>query len=233
MNGDNFSEAALVVLGHGTTQNDGSAAPVYQHAAELRRRKIFAEVREAFWKQEPQIKKVLPEISASRVFIVPLFISEGYFSDEVIPRELGFGELSTLNTPASEASERRRINSLPGQSGATTGQPSTGFDRVLVDAPCSNTGVMRRRVDLRWRIQPEEIERLRTAQLDLLQQAATQVKPGGVLVYSTCSLEPEENGEVVKQFLNEHADFKLESERELLPFADQVDGAFVARLIHG
>jgi 16S rRNA (cytosine967-C5)-methyltransferase len=109
-------------------------------------------------------------------------------------------------------------------------QPSTGFDRVLVDAPCSNTGVMRRRVDLRWRIQPEEIERLRAGQLDLLQQAATQVKPGGVLVYSTCSLEPEENQEVVKQFLSEHAGFKLESERELLPFADNVDGAYVAKL---
>ena len=105
------------------------------------------------------------------------------------------------------------------------------FDRILVDAPCSNTGVMRRRVDLRWRIQPEEIERLRAAQLDLLKQAATQVKPGGVLVYSTCSLEPEENGEVVKQFLSEHADFKLEYERELLPFADQVDGVFVAALV--
>jgi sirohydrochlorin cobaltochelatase len=101
VNGENFSEAALVVLGHGTTQNDGSAAPVYQHAAELRRRKIFADVREAFWKQEPQIKKVLPEISASRVFIVPLFISEGYFSDEVIPRELGFSKNSTLNTQHS------------------------------------------------------------------------------------------------------------------------------------
>jgi 16S rRNA (cytosine967-C5)-methyltransferase len=106
------------------------------------------------------------------------------------------------------------------------------FDRILVDAPCSNTGVMRRRVDLRWRIQPEEIERLRTAQLDLLQQAATQVKPGGVLVYSTCSLEPEENGEVVKQFLKEHADFKLDYERELLPFVDNVDGAYVARLVN-
>jgi 16S rRNA (cytosine967-C5)-methyltransferase len=104
------------------------------------------------------------------------------------------------------------------------------FDRVLVDAPCSNTGVMRRRVDLRWRIQPEEIERLRAAQLNLLQQAATQVKPGGVLVYSTCSLEPEENGEIVKQFLSGHADFKLESERELLPFADGVDGAYVVRM---
>jgi 16S rRNA (cytosine967-C5)-methyltransferase len=115
--------------------------------------------------------------------------------------------------------------------GTAGGTPAARFDRILVDAPCSNTGVMRRRVDLRWRIQPEEIERLRAAQLDLLQQAATQVKPGGVMVYSTCSLEPEENGEVVKQFLNEHANFKLESEHELLPFADQVDGAFVATLV--
>jgi sirohydrochlorin cobaltochelatase len=104
VNGDDFSDAALVVLGHGTTQNENSAAPVFQHASELRRRQIFAEVREAFWKQEPQIKKVLPEISARRVFIVPLFISEGYFSDEVIPRELGFASgLSTLNSDHSRA----------------------------------------------------------------------------------------------------------------------------------
>jgi len=109
-------------------------------------------------------------------------------------------------------------------------QPSTGFDRVLVDAPCSNTGVMRRRVDLRWRIQPAEIQRLRNLQLDLLKQAAPRVKSGGVLVYSTCSLEPEENVEVVKQFLSEHAEFRLEYERELLPFVDNTDGAFVARL---
>ncbi len=102
MNGDNFSDAALVVLGHGTTQNENSAAPVFQHAAELRRRKIFAAVREAFWKQEPQIKKVLPEISRPRVFIAPLFISEGYFSTEVIPRELGFAPgLSTLSSQPS------------------------------------------------------------------------------------------------------------------------------------
>jgi sirohydrochlorin cobaltochelatase len=91
VSGENFSDAWLVVLGHGTEQNANSAAPVYQHAAELRRRKIFAGVREAFWKQEPQIKKVLSEISAQRVFIAPLFISEGYFSSQIIPRELGFG----------------------------------------------------------------------------------------------------------------------------------------------
>jgi len=104
------------------------------------------------------------------------------------------------------------------------------FDRILIDAPCSNTGVMRRRVDLRWRISPEEISRLQKSQIELLDQAATKLKPGGVLVYSTCSLEPEENSEVVKRFLAAHIDFKLEAERQLLPFADQVDGAYVARL---
>ncbi len=109
-------------------------------------------------------------------------------------------------------------------------QPATAFDRVLLDAPCSNTGVMRRRVNLRWRIRPEEIERLRFAQLELLRTAASLVKPGGTLVYSTCSLEPEENRELIKQFLGEHTGFKAEHERELLPFVDAVDGAYVARL---
>jgi 16S rRNA (cytosine967-C5)-methyltransferase len=107
------------------------------------------------------------------------------------------------------------------------------FDKILVDAPCSNTGVMRRRVDLRWRIRPEEIERLRTAQLQLLRNAATLLKPGGILVYSTCSLEPEENCGVVEQFLREQNGVKLDRERELLPFADEVDGAFVARFVKG
>ena len=110
-------------------------------------------------------------------------------------------------------------------------RPST-LDRILVDAPCSNTGVLRRRVDLRWRISPEEISRLRQAQLDLLKLAATKLKPNGVLVYSTCSLEPEENSDVVKEFLTSHSNFKLEANRELLPFADNVDGAYVARLKH-
>ena len=106
------------------------------------------------------------------------------------------------------------------------------FDRILVDAPCSNTGVMRRRVDLRWRVSLAEISRLRQTQLELLKLAAAKLRPGGVLIYSTCSLEPEENSEVVKEFLREHAGFKLENERALLPFADNVDGAYVARLKH-
>jgi 16S rRNA (cytosine967-C5)-methyltransferase len=110
-------------------------------------------------------------------------------------------------------------------------QPSTLFDRILIDAPCSNTGVMRRRVDLRWRIHLEEIERLQATQRGLLCQVAALLKPGGTLVYSTCSLEPEENGQVVDEFLNEHAAFKLERTRELLPFVEGVDGTYVARIL--
>jgi len=105
---------------------------------------------------------------------------------------------------------------------------SSLFDRILIDAPCSNTGVLRRRVDLRWRIQRAEIERLSRDQTTLLSKAAAELKPGGRLVYSTCSLEKEENKGVVETFLENHPNFKLEHERQLLPFVEEVDGAYVA-----
>jgi 16S rRNA (cytosine967-C5)-methyltransferase len=103
------------------------------------------------------------------------------------------------------------------------------FHRVLVDAPCSNTGVMRRRVELRWRVQPAEIERLRATQLRLLRQAASRLLPGGVLVYSTCSLEPEENQGVLELFQRENPAFELQAEQEVNPIRDNVDGGYVAR----
>jgi sirohydrochlorin cobaltochelatase len=112
-----FTDAALVVLGHGTEQNADSAAPVRQHAAELRRRNLFAEVREAFWKQEPQIKRVLAELTAPRVFIAPLFISEGYFASEVIPRELGIAANSKLRTQNSELFYCRPVGSHDSMTG--------------------------------------------------------------------------------------------------------------------
>ncbi len=87
---ENFSDAALVLVGHGSTLNADSAAPTHQHADELRRRGLFAQVLECFWKNEPSISGVLRGVFAPRAFIVPLFISEGYFTEEVIPRELGF-----------------------------------------------------------------------------------------------------------------------------------------------
>ena len=110
---------------------------------------------------------------------------------------------------------------------------SPPFRRILLDAPCSNTGVMRRRVDLRWRIRLEEIGRLRATQLNLLRLAASLLKPGGTLVYSTCSLEPEENSGVVDEFLRERTELRLERTRELLPFAEGVDGTYVARMASG
>jgi 16S rRNA (cytosine967-C5)-methyltransferase len=103
------------------------------------------------------------------------------------------------------------------------------FDRVLLDAPCSNTGVLRRRVDLRWRIREEEVKRLAALQTNLLVVAAELTKPGGVLVYSTCSLESEENERVVEQFLGGHPEFTLETTRSSVPPRDGMDGAFVAR----
>jgi sirohydrochlorin cobaltochelatase len=87
---ENFSDAALLLAGHGSTVNADSAAPAWQHAEELRRRNIFAQVQETFWKQEPYLAQVLRGVFAPRVFIVPLFISDGYFTEEVLPRELGF-----------------------------------------------------------------------------------------------------------------------------------------------
>ncbi len=102
MDNEDFSHDALVVFGHGTDLNENSSAPVRQHAAELRRRNIFGGVHEAYWKQEPQIKKVLAEISAPRIFIAPLFISEGFFAGHIIPRELGFESRTKLKTENSE-----------------------------------------------------------------------------------------------------------------------------------
>jgi 16S rRNA (cytosine967-C5)-methyltransferase len=103
------------------------------------------------------------------------------------------------------------------------------FDRVLVDAPCSNTGVLRRRADLRWRIEESEIRKLATLQEKLLTAAVPFTKPQGILVYSTCSLEEEENQRVVERFGRSHPEFALETTQSIFPPRDGMDGAFVAR----
>ena len=96
---ETFQDAALVLVGHGSTLNAESAAPTHQHADELRRRGLFAQVVDCFWKEEPFVGGVLRGVFASRVFIVPLFISEGYFTEQVLPRELGFCANSQLDFP--------------------------------------------------------------------------------------------------------------------------------------
>lgn len=128
------------------------------------------------------------------------------------------------------------ISVLSWEEASRSAEVGSEFDRVLIDAPCSNTGVMRRRVDLRWRLQEKDLARLAQQQFELLEQFAGSVKPSGLLVYSTCSLEPEENRNVVERFLNEPTEkasvpsFEWKMEGKLTPWADQVDGAYVAVL---
>jgi 16S rRNA (cytosine967-C5)-methyltransferase len=117
-------------------------------------------------------------------------------------------------------------------------------DRILVDAPCSGLGVLGKNSDSRWRKQKEDLVRLQKLQLQILFNAANLVKKGGVLVYSTCTITPEENDQVIANFLGERGDFKLVDASlhvdsgvvdqsgfvRTLPHIHKMDGTFAARL---
>ncbi|MBM4033062.1 MAG: methyltransferase domain-containing protein [Planctomycetes bacterium] len=104
------------------------------------------------------------------------------------------------------------------------------FDAALVDVPCSNTGVLARRVESRWRLSAETIAGLAELQGRLLASAAAAVRPGGRLVYSTCSLEQEENEQAVESFCREQAAWRLAEARYILPHETGDDGGYVALL---
>lgn len=112
-------------------------------------------------------------------------------------------------------------------------RPFDSFPKVLVDAPCSNTGVFRRRPDARWNWSAAKLSELVKLQAEILDAAAGQVAPGGLLVYSTCSNEPEENADQVEAFLARHPDFTLRESKESVPFETGHDGAFAAALVRG
>ena len=122
--------------------------------------------------------------------------------------------------------EVRELN-LTGGSASLADAP---FDAVLLDVPCTNTGVLRRRPDARWRFDEARLNGALALQRSLLEAAGPLVKPGGRLVYSTCSLEPEENGEQVRAWLARHPEFTLEAEQESIPPTSRMDGAYAARL---
>ncbi len=107
--------------------------------------------------------------------------------------------------------------------------PPGPFDRVLVDVPCSNTGVLGKRPEARWRLQPADLSRLAPLQTRLLREGCERVRPGGKIVYSTCSIEPEENRRIVEAVLRERQDFTLEAEDEALP-GRPADGGYWARM---
>lgn len=119
------------------------------------------------------------------------------------------------------------------------------FDRVLLDAPCSGLGTLSKKPDIKWKRDLLDIKKLTPLQSDLLQKASEMVKPGGAVVYSTCTIEPEENYEIITKFLLEYPNFALDDASNFvdkrivdengciqsLPHRDKMDGAFSARLI--
>ena len=118
-------------------------------------------------------------------------------------------------------------------------------DKILVDAPCSGLGVLRKKPDIRWKREPEDVTRLNRAQRALLENGARLLKPGGVLVYSTCTTEPEENVAIVRAFLADHPDFSIDDASqfvnrsvvtkegwiETFPHLHHIDGSFAVRLV--
>ncbi|MEX0267655.1 16S rRNA (cytosine(967)-C(5))-methyltransferase [Leptolyngbyaceae cyanobacterium UHCC 1019] len=121
---------------------------------------------------------------------------------------------------------------------------TTQADRVLIDAPCSGLGTLHRHADARWRQSPTTVQELATLQAELLNQAATWIKPDGILVYATCTLHPAENEHQIQHFLTTHPDWKVRSMIDLpaskfttsagwikvLPHQHSMDGFFVAQL---
>jgi 16S rRNA (cytosine967-C5)-methyltransferase len=119
-----------------------------------------------------------------------------------------------------------------------------GMDRVIADVPCSGLGVIRRRVDLKWRLRPEQIEELARLQSDILERAAECVAPGGILLYCTCTITHRENAGLVTDFLRRHRNFRKSTEFakqlekhvtkdgfvQILPGEENMDGFFIARL---
>jgi 16S rRNA (cytosine967-C5)-methyltransferase len=127
--------------------------------------------------------------------------------------------------------------------------PAAPFDKVLVDAPCSSVGVIRRHPELKWEKRETDIRRFAKLQLSLLEGASRFLAPGGTLAYSTCTIEPEENGEVVRRFIRRHTEFEIvpppadsvrnlqelttpEGFVETFPHRHGMNGGFVALLRH-
>jgi 16S rRNA (cytosine967-C5)-methyltransferase len=105
-------------------------------------------------------------------------------------------------------------------------------DRLLLDVPCSGLGVLRRNPDAKWKLTQEFIDRVTSVQKDILEHYSKILKPGGIMVYATCSILPAENQDQVNAFLKNHPEFSLIQEQQLWP-SDGTDGFYMARILKG
>ena len=158
------------------------------------------------------------------------------------------GKTTHLAALMGDVGEVVAVERHPGRADAASVDERDAYDRVLVDPPCSDLGTLALRPDARWHKQPEDPARLAAVQGAILRAGARALKPGGTLVYSTCTISPQENERLVEAFLAEHPAFALEDPRvvasdlpvwehpsvagvlQTLPHRDGTDGFFVARL---
>jgi 16S rRNA (cytosine967-C5)-methyltransferase len=155
---------------------------------------------------------------------------------EVVAVDVSATRLARVRSTLERLAPEARVHTLASNSDSGLA-PDVTFDAALVDAPCSNTGVLGQRPGARWRYGPAQQRELCALQARLLEGAAARVRVGGRLVYSTCSLEPEENGQGVRAFIENHAQWSLISEREALPGRSDsggpTDGGYAALLERG
>jgi 16S rRNA (cytosine967-C5)-methyltransferase len=149
----------------------------------------------------------------------------------------GEGEVVAVEENAARARElvenaRRLGASIVDVRVADAREPVGGeFDRVLLDAPCSDLGTLQSRPDARWRKSPEAVAELAELQRELLASAVAQVRPGGALAYSVCTISPREGQEQIARLLEEHPELTPEGDPvQLLPHRDRTDGFFIARM---
>jgi len=175
-------------------------------------------------------------------------ILQRYPSTTVAAWDLDARRLGRLKENASRLGVSARVATVVGDGRTLDPRESGWFDAVLLDAPCSGLGVLRRRVDARWRRQERDLPRYQALQLELLAAAWRVLKAEGTLVYCTCSVEPEETVEVMRQFLSSQGDAEVDPVGPYLPSPalrrratasfftwrpseDRMDGFFIARIV--
>jgi len=113
------------------------------------------------------------------------------------------------------------------ESGKTVKRLAGSADRLLLDVPCSGIGVLKRNPDAKWKLSPDFLEKVRELQHHILRDYCDMLKPGGLMVYSTCSILPSENELQVREFMSATTDFELLAEKHILP-SEGFDGFYMA-----
>lgn len=215
--------------------------------------KNIAGFKEGFWTVQGEASSLVAKIldSQHEERILDLCAAPGGKTSHIAALMQNSGEITAVDINSNrikkieENCERLGITSVKTiEADAATFFTEQKFDRILIDAPCSNTGVFGKRPDARWKRTPEDVKNLSKIQYKILQNASKLLKEEGVLVYSTCSIEPEENLLLIQKFLNNNKNFVFDDISKHLPWADEgkngyiqilqskynIDGFFIAKL---